>query len=149
MSTNNNPRIKEPSRPLQHCVDLQMRFGDYDMFGHLNNNIYLQFFDLGKSLYFNDLTGKQNDAESLGAAVVNINCNFYAPTAPGEKLVVKTACTRIGDKSLTLEQRILNPETGSIKSDAVSVLAGFDVKTQSSAPIIPSLRAAIEQYEKF
>jgi hypothetical protein len=31
----------------------------------------------------------------------------------------------------------------------VSVLAGFDVKTQSSAPIIPSLRAAIEQYEKF
>ncbi len=145
---NTNSRIKEPSRPLKHTVELQVRFGDFDIFGHLNNNIYLQFFDLGKALYFNDLTGKQYDAESISAAVVNINCNFYAPTALGEDLVVKTACTRLGDRSFTLEQRILNPTTGSIKCDAVSILAGFDIKTQSSAPILPSLRAAITAFEQ-
>lgn len=146
---NNNPRIKEPSRPLRHSVDLQVRFGDFDMFGHLNNNVYLQFFDLGKSLYFRDLTGKKFDVESIGAAVVNINCNFYAPTSVDENLVVLTACTRLGDRSITLEQRILNPATGSIKCDATSVLAGFDIKTQSSAPILPALRQAIEQFEQF
>jgi acyl-CoA thioester hydrolase len=149
MAVNNNTRIKEPSRPLRHRVDLQVRFGDFDSFGHLNNNVYLQFFDLGKALYFNEITGKAFDPESVSAAVVNINCNFYAPTLMGEDLIVQTACCHLGDRSITLEQRILNPSNGSIKCDAITVMAGFDIKTQSSAPIKEALRKAITEYEKF
>ncbi len=149
MSQNKNSRIKEPSRPLRHRVDLQVRFGDFDSYGHINNNVYLQFFDLGKALYFNEITGKAFDVEAISAAVVNINCNFYAPTVMGEDLIVQTACCHLGDRSLTLEQRILNPNNGSIKCDAITVMAGFDIKTQSSAPIREELKRAIANYEKF
>lgn len=135
--------IPEPTRPLNHHIPLQVRFNDFDAFGHINNNVYLEFFDLGKALYFNEITGCEFDPAAIAAVVVNINCNFYAPTRMGEELEVQTACTRLGDRSLTLEQRIVNPATGSVKSAATTVMAGFDLETQGSAPINPRLREAL------
>lgn len=139
--------IKEPSRPLNHRVDLQVRFNDFDGFGHINNNVYLEFFDLGKALYFNDLTGGEYDPEAISAVVVNINCNFYAPTRMGEPLQVRTACVHIGDRSLVLEQQIVNPDSGGVKCDARTVMAGFDIATQGPAPIRETLKAAIAEKE--
>ncbi len=48
-----NSRIPEAGFPFNHRLELQIRFNDIDMFGHLNNSVYLQFFDLGKMNYFN------------------------------------------------------------------------------------------------
>ncbi len=131
---------------MAKTVDIQPRFTDFDMFGHINNTSMLQYMDLGKALFFNELTDEPYNAAKIGSVVVNINVNFTAPTVPGEPLKVRTSVCRLGNRSFALRQSVFNPETGVRKCDAVTTMAGFDVRTQSSADIPSGFREALAQH---
>ena len=118
-----------------HTVDIQTRFSDYDTFGHVNNNSYMAFFDLGKTEFFKFLMGQHCSPTELSAVIVNINVDFMAPSVMGEPLRVGTAVYKLGERSFTLRQHIVNPDTGEVKARAKTILAGFDITTQSSAPL--------------
>lgn len=147
MHTQPNDRLVAIPRPFRHIVPLQMRFGDYDTFGHINNNVYMAFYDLGKSLYFTDVLDRPFSPLTVAAVVVNVNVDFLAPTTIGERLEVRTMVTHLGERSVTMYQRIVNPDTGSVKTQATSILAGFDVTTQGSAPLNPELVDAINRFD--
>ena len=142
-----NSRIPEAEFPFRHHIDIQLRFNDVDMFGHVNNSVYLQFFDLGKLNYFNEALGKDFMKSGLQVVIANINCNFYSPTFIHEKIEVLTAMKRIGDRSLTLEQRIVNKDSGDVKCIATTIMAGFDPKTMKSAVIPDEPRRLFGEYE--
>ena len=145
MST--NPRIPEPTKPLRHITPIQLRFNDIDMFGHVNNAIYIQFFDLGKLRYFEDVLGKDFAQKGFTAVIVNINCDFFSPTLLSEEVAVSTCVAEMGEKSITLEQRLFNRATGDVKSICHSVMSGFDPATLKSAAIPVHFRNAISVYE--
>lgn len=142
-----NSKIPEAKFPFNHRFDLQIRFNDIDIFGHLNNSVYLQFFDLGKYRYFNEVLGDEFMKAGLYVVIVNINCNFYSPSFIDEPLEVMTTVSHIGEKSLTLDQRIANRETGDVKCMATTIMSGFDPKTMKSAPIPSFARTKFEEYE--
>ena len=142
-----NPKVPQAEHPFYHFCDLQLRFNDIDMVGHLNNAIYLQLMDLGKARYFRTAVSEDIDWQNVPAVIVNINCNFYSPTYLYEKIICLTATTRISERSITLEQRIVNPETGDVKCIATCVMAGFDAKTAKGAPLDPVWAEAIRCFE--
>lgn len=118
------------------------------MFGHINNAVYVQLFDLGKLKYFEDVLGKDFAKKGFTAVVVNINCNFYSPTFLEEPIEVYTAVVHIGDKSITLEQRIINNENNDVKCTCTTIMAGFDPATLKSAPIPVHFRNIIAAFEE-
>ena len=87
-------------------MPLQMRFNDIDMLGHLNNSVYLTFMDLAKTRYFQAALGDKLRWGEIGVVIVNINCDFCKPTFFDDVIEVETAVVAIGEKSLTLEQRV-------------------------------------------
>ena len=136
-----------PPYPYLFSLDVQQRFNDVDMFGHLNNSVYLQFFDLAKYRYFRKVMGDDFDMRSLAMVIVNINCNFYEPAFLNEPLTVLTAVASIGEKSLSLDQRIVNPQTGHVKCTGTTIMAGIDLATLQSAPIPDFARRNIIRFE--
>ena len=42
-------------------LPLQIRFSDIDALGHINNNIYFSYFDLGKVNYLHPIKAKYVD----------------------------------------------------------------------------------------
>ena len=143
-----NEKVPAPVRPYRHMVPVQTRFNDFDMLGHLNNSVYLQFMDLGKVKYFEAALGHKVETDSdIAAVIVNINVNFYSPTYFNEPVVVLTACVRISQRSFTLEQRVVNPDTGDVKCAATVVLAAFDPETATSAQLRPEWTAGLARME--
>lgn len=142
------PHLADPGFEFRHSTDVQLRFGDIDMFGHVNNNVYLQLFDIAKYDYFRRVMGPEFDIRALSMVVVNINCDFLAPAFLDERLHVLTACASVGDKSLRLLQRVINADTGQIKCQATTVMATFDPATMTSGPVDPAARAALRAYEQ-
>lgn len=142
-----NPRVPEPDAPFHHMLPLQIRFNDIDLLGHMNNGTYLTMMDLGKAHYFNDVLGQRVNWHEINVAVVNINVNFYAPTFLTDKIVVVTRIIAMSKHSLTMEQRIVNPDTGEVKCLARTIMAGYDVRTATSQPIDPEWRRAFSAYE--
>lgn len=135
--------IPAPKAQLVHRLDIQPRFNDYDLFGHLNNGAVLQYFDLGKAEFLGELTGDKFDPEAVSSVIVNINANFYAVSLPGEPLSVLTGVQHVGDRSFVIEQRLVNSDTDAVKASAVTVMAGIDIASQTGAPLRDQLRAAL------
>lgn len=124
-----------------HRVPLQTRFNDVDMFGHLNNTVYLQFFDQGKYEYLHRLMPDPRNA-ATAPVVAHIDVDFLAPSFIDEKLAVETTVTAIGESSLVLTQRIVN-EHGDVKCEAQTVMVNIDVATGRPVDINDEWREAL------
>jgi len=140
-------KAPEAEHPFHHSVDVQTRFNDFDLLGHLNNSVYLQFMDLAKVNYFEAIMGKPLDLKGIATVIVNINVNFYSPSYFGEKLAVVTACIKISKRSFTLEQRVLNPDSGDVKCVATTVMASFDPATATSPELAPEWIEGLRKFE--
>lgn len=51
------PRGVETATPFHCSTPVQIRYTDLDLQGHVNNSVYLNFFDLAKIDYFNRVKG--------------------------------------------------------------------------------------------
>ena len=79
---------------------------------------------------------------------MNVNCDFCAPSFFDDELEVETAVISIGDKSLTLEQRVYSPADGRVRCRCRTIMSGFDAKTMTSVRITDEWREALKQYEE-
>lgn len=142
-----NPRVPAVEHDFHHAMPVQLRFADIDILGHVNNSVYLQLMDLGKSRYFEAAAPENIDWKRVNVVIVNVNVDFYAPAYFHEPLMVATQATSISERSMRLEQRIYNAETGQTKCVGRTVMAGFDVETATSAPIEQAWVEALERFE--
>ena len=132
---------------FKHRIPLQIRFNDIDLFGHLNNAVYVQFFDMGKLAYFKQFMKGGFEKEAAVPVVADIHCVFYAPTYIDERIECLTAVASIANSSLVLEQRIVGAD-GSVKCTARTVMVNIDTKTGASTPVSDEWRSALAAYEE-
>ena len=138
--------IPEPQFEFYHHIPVQIRFNDVDLFGHLNNSVYVEFFDMGKLLYFMQFMGGHFEKQASVPVVATINCTFCTPTYIDDRLEVYTAVASIGEKSLVLEQRIIDSNKN-VKCIATTHMVNVDAKTGRPVPVTDEWRKAISEYE--
>lgn len=138
---------EQTEREYRHRVDVQMRFRDVDLFGHVNNNVYFEYFDLGKVEYIDTVLYGLFDTRKDALVIANINCDFLLPSIPREQLQVQTRVDGVGEHSIKLSQRVVNPINGAVKCRARVVMVGFDASTGQTKVIPDSWKARINEYE--
>ena len=127
---------------------MQLRFNDVDALGHVNNSVYFQFFDLGKTHYFKGLKVQADiDWRRPTVIIANVNCSFLVPTVFQEPVEVLTQCAHLGNKSLTLLQHLSNRDTRELKATCATVMVNLDPETNQPAPLPKVWRDAIIAYE--
>lgn len=136
---------REPN--YRHRLPIQIRFNDVDRYGHVNNNAYFAFYDLGKQDYLTSVLKIDYRADDVVPVIANINADFYQPVFYGDDIVVETCVSHLGQKSFTLSQRAVNEKTGATVCRCSTVMVCFSLKKQESADIPQAFRQAIEQYE--
>lgn len=128
-------------------LPIQIRFNDIDSIGHINNNIYFSYFDLGKTTYLDNLRPTAvNWTEGL-IVIAHIEVDFLSPIYYKENIVVDTKVIRLGEKSGTFLQQIRNIKNGDIKCRCTSVFVTYNAHTQSSMAIPDDWRETISKYE--
>lgn len=142
-----NPFYIEPSAPFKHTLDVQIRFNDIDALGHVNNAVYMEFFDLGKAKYFTAANGGPVDWRTANVVVANVNSNYLAPIYFNEPIAVQTQATYVHDRSLKLLQQLINKDNGEVKCQCAVIMVGFDVKKGVSAPISDEWKQKLSDYE--
>lgn len=143
-----NDRVPRAEHLFRHALDIQTRFTDIDIFGHVNNNSYLAMMDLAKVDYFKTITDGRESLADIRAVVVHVECDFFEPSYFDEPLQVWTSITSVGVHSFTLEQRVVNTITLSTKCIGRTVLAGFDPKAKQGIEIDSHLRDVASHFEQ-
>jgi len=132
---------------FRHRTPVQLRFNDFDILGHVNNTVHYELMDLAKSKYYIDLTGENFVVGQVPLMIVHASTDFVHQALMGEPLTMLTRVTRIGNKSITMEQRLINSDTGEVKSHCVSVQAYINILTGRSDVVPQQWRDIINAYE--
>lgn len=140
MDINTLPPLSE----FRHSTDVQIRFNDIDILGHLNNTVYFSFFDTGKAYFFEALMEGKMNWRRVESVIANIDCAYASPVFFGEQLEVLTRCMAIHEKSFRLQQVLVEKGTSQIKAAAETVMVSFNPDTHQSQEIPAQWRAALE-----
>lgn len=140
-----NPHELPTPEIFTHSLPIQIRFSDVDVIGHVNNIVFLQYYDTGKAAFMTELLGRSISWYEVDVVVANIDCAFIAPIFFNEKIEVLTACKYIHDKSFKLLQMLRNSDTGEVKSVCETVMVSFDPDTQKVAPLKDEWRTKLNE----
>lgn len=133
---------------FKHITPIQLRFNDFYALGHVNNSVYLSFFDLGKTSYFMQVLPDVQLNREVGIVIADIHVSFLLPVYPGENVAVETAVFEVGNKSFKLYQQLIDLDTNEVKCICKTVMVCFDAKTKSTRQISPEWRKAMADFEE-
>ena len=128
----------------------EVRYGDLDPQGHLNNARYLTYFEQARVQYFIELGlfAKDQSFMEIGVILAEARVTFHAPVHFGTTISIGVHTSRLGNKSMTVDQNILNSENSKVLASGQVVLVAFDYHTNKTISLPNIWRERISQFEK-
>ena len=63
-------------RKLVHVERIEIRWGDMDAMGHVNNTVYFRYMEQARIGWFESLVPQSDAWKSVGIVIANASCNF-------------------------------------------------------------------------
>ena len=118
---------------LKHSrTEIQVRFSDLDVLGHVSNSYYAQYFDLARIEFFRGVA-TQFSGVIPSYVVASVKMDMLKEIRFDHTVNVDTWCSRMGNKSMTIEHRIYG--NGELATTCQTVLVGFDRESRSATPL--------------
>ncbi len=119
-----------------------------DHYGHLNVRFYAHFFDDGGFQMWRHIGIKQSDLtqNGMGVVVANISIDFVHEITAGQLMEIKGAWSKMGNKSMTHEQRMYNADTGIHCATQTTSEVYFDMKKRRSAIMPENLKEIVKSH---
>ena len=128
---------------------IEVRYGDLDPQGHVNNAKHLTYFEQARLTYWINmgLFTKDQSFMELGVILADVHITYLAPIYHGQNIKVGARVAKLGNKSMTWEQNIVDADTGREFSKGEIVVVAYDYVAQKTIPIPQDWREKIIKFE--
>ncbi|MDA3558585.1 acyl-CoA thioesterase [Acinetobacter sp. AOR15_HL] len=127
-------------------LDIQTRWADNDIYGHVNNVTYYSYFDTAANALLIQKTGFDiHQSQSIGL-VVDSACSFFQELSFPEIIQVGVAIGKIGTTSLHYELAIFKQGQEQASAQGHFVHVFVDRETRKTVPISESTRNVLEKF---
>lgn len=140
--------MTEKLSDYKYKTDIAIRFSDIDARGHVNNAVYLTYFEVARFNYWRDVA-KWNLKE-VGIVVGRSEIQYLRPVTIDDKLVCYVRVVRIGNSSFDV-MHVLTKATGSgeeICTTCKTVCISYDYDTNRSIAIEKDGRKNMIDYDE-
>jgi len=128
-------------------IEVPVAWGDMDAFGHVNNVVYLRWFESGRIAFFERADVPHRDvAEACAPILASTTCNFLRPLRYPDTVDVHTSIAKIGTKSFTMRYQIVSRTLSAPAAEGQGVIVWYDYANEASAPIPDDLRERLAAY---
>jgi acyl-CoA thioester hydrolase len=104
MAGMNAPRpAAEPRSAYPHFSRISTRWGDNDVYGHVNNVVYYSWFDTAVNRYLIEAQALDIHAGEVIGLVVETQCHYFAPLAFPQEVDVGIRVAHRGRSSVRYE----------------------------------------------
>ncbi len=119
-----------------------------DHLGHMTVMYYVGMFDQATWHLMSAMGATWENMKTSGAAFVDAKhtIEYRAEQQVGSLIVVESALTRLGTKSMTTQHRMKNTETGVLAATSEIVLVHFDLESRASIPIPDAMRERLQGF---
>lgn len=122
-------------------AEIQVRFADLDVLGHVNNSVYLSYFEMTRVHYFRELLSEHWDWKKNGVLLVRNEIDYIAPILLHQKPLINMYLIEIGTKSFKLGYEIYIGEK--IHTKGCSVMVCFNAVTNQTIPVPTEMKEAL------
>jgi acyl-CoA thioester hydrolase len=128
----------------------EVRYGDLDPQGHLNNARFLTYFEQARILYMLHLGlfKKEQSFMDIGVIMADVHLVFLAPVLWGQEIKVGVKTIKMGNKSMTVAQNIVDSVSGKELARAEVVLVTYDYHTEKTVPVPADWREKIIAFDR-
>ena len=133
---------------FSHIIQQDIRWGDMDALGHVNNIMFFRYLESGRIAYMEALFPGEN--VSANSVLADVQCSFRRQLHYPGGVEVGTRVSRLGNRSLRLIAGLFikdDPDPAPAAT-AQAALVWFDFNTQRAMPLPERLRQAIIEREK-
>lgn len=122
-------------------VQLQPRYSDYDSRGHVNNAVYLTYFEIGRVHAWLQAVGHSDPNFIIAEARIA----YRSPAMLGEPLAIEVTTSEIRNKAWVWSYRVVDERDGRLVADGATTQVMYDYEQRQSVPIPDDLRAALSR----
>ena len=136
---------------LKHCpvvIEIPIAWGEMDAFRHLNNTVYLRYFESARIAYFEKLNFfEYMEATGVGPILASTSCKFRIPLTYPDRVSVGTRVSRIEDDRFTMEYHVVSHKHRKVAAEGDGLIVCFDYRENKKAAVPVELRRRIEKLE--
>jgi acyl-CoA thioester hydrolase len=127
---------------------IPIRFSDLDVYGHVNNAIYLTYFEIARSNYWSEIA--QWDWNECGIILGRSEVNYLKPITRHDQIACYVRTTRIGNSSFDVMHVLVKvTEHGEeICTTGKTVCISYDYGANKSVRIPTGERARMITYDE-
>jgi acyl-CoA thioester hydrolase len=129
---------------LEHRVQVQLRWRDMDMLGHLNQSVYHELLEEGRAALMTDIIRRVGSEHAHGTFVlVHVDLDYHREVRKdhGEVTIV-VRLAGVGRSSLRLKHEVRLPD-GTVAASGETVLVAWDPATRGKRPLSSAELAAL------
>jgi acyl-CoA thioester hydrolase len=124
-----------------HTHTERVRFGDLDAMKHLNNVVFLRYFETARIDYLNSIMGSHDPvfrADGFGFIFASCQIDYRSPAHFDEDVDIRVRPADIGTKSLKLEFEMAVGER--LIAEGHGILVGYDYESGETVPLPDALK---------
>ena len=129
---------------------IQIRFSDCDMLQHVNNAVYLQYFETARINFFNSELPNWNWKED-GIILLKNAVEYKQPLYLNDQCSIDIECIHIGTKSFTLSYKLQVKKDSHVitKTIGESTLVAFNFLKEESVHLPMNLKEVLLKHSNF
>ena len=122
-------------------MPIEIRWGDMDAFGHVNNTNFIRYFECARIRFFEEL--KLTDfmqGSQIGIIVASVSCKFIAPLYYPDTVEVGALARNIGEDRFDMDYAIFSKQQQRICAVGTSLVVCYDYGVKKKAAIPEQLK---------
>ncbi|MFD4469472.1 acyl-CoA thioesterase [Rhodococcus sp. NPDC058505] len=129
---------------MAHTCQIEVRWGDSDRLGHVNNVLYAEYAQESRVRFFRESVTIGGPLHPL--VVRKLSFDYLRPvtdeTAP---LTVELTIPKVGTSSFAVHQ-VMRDRTGAVCAEVDSVMVAFDPVTEQAVPLPDRIREQLRTH---
>ena len=124
---------------------METRWNDVDRYGHMNNVVYLEYFDSALNRALLSAGVLELDGDGPIGIVANVGANYFSEVAYPDRVEIGVRIERIGSSSLKWGFGLFREGVELSAAVGHTVHVYVDRATRRPQPLLPLLRALAEE----
>jgi acyl-CoA thioester hydrolase len=130
--------VLSPSR-FRFRYPIDVRFRDLDAIGHVNNAVFLTYFEQARIAWWLHVT-QRNTLRDLDMILARVEIDYRSPIVFGESIEVGVGCTSLGRSSFVVEEDAHERERGRLVAACRKTLVYYDFAKGRKQELTPAIR---------
>ncbi|NEU07144.1 acyl-CoA thioesterase [Flavihumibacter sp. R14] len=132
---------------FHYKTPVAIRFADIDAFGHVNNAVYMTYFEIARSNYWNEVI--HWDWGKMGIIIGRAEITYLKPIVLKDEIFAYVRTSRIGNSSFDLDYILVRMTNGveEICTTGSTTCVSFDYGLNTSAAIPDEHRSKMMEFE--